>query len=156
VHQGYTIPDCYHPMISKLIVWERNRTDAIKRMRRALSEYIIVGVDTNIALHKAIMENPRFVSGDLDTDFISRRMISAGIDSFCNGQQYSFTAKSTIHKDLMLLLLTCLWPDDCRFAKFTFGILAKVQKHVGLRGEVIAGSLYSEADICGKLLPQRL
>ncbi|ADJ25364.1 Carbamoyl-phosphate synthase L chain ATP-binding protein [Dehalogenimonas lykanthroporepellens BL-DC-9] len=74
VHQGYTIPDCYHPMISKLIVWERNRTDAIKRMRRALSEYIIVGVDTNIALHKAIMENPRFVSGDLDTDFIAREL----------------------------------------------------------------------------------
>ena len=74
VHQGYDIPDCYHPMISKLIVWGRDRTDAIKRMRRALSEYIIVGVDTNISLHKAIMENPRFVSGDLDTDFIAREL----------------------------------------------------------------------------------
>lgn len=74
VHQGYTIPDCYHPMISKLISWGRDRNEAIKRMRRALSEYIIVGVDTNLALHKAIMENPRFVSGDLDTDFISREV----------------------------------------------------------------------------------
>jgi pyruvate carboxylase subunit A len=74
VYNGYTIPDCYHPMISKLVAWGRDRNEAILRMRRALYEYIIVGVNTNILLHKAIMENPRFVSGDLDTDFITREI----------------------------------------------------------------------------------
>ena len=74
VYNGYTIPDCYHPMISKLVAWGQNRNECILRMRRALYEYIILGVDTNIVLHKAIMENPRFVSGDLDTDFITREV----------------------------------------------------------------------------------
>jgi pyruvate carboxylase subunit A len=74
VYNGYTIPDCYHPMISKLVAWGRDRNECILRMRRALYEYIIVGVDTNIVLHKAIMENPRFVSGALDTDFITREV----------------------------------------------------------------------------------
>lgn len=72
VHNGYTIPDCYHPMISKLIVHGRDRNETIVRMRRALYEYIIVGVKTNIILHKAIMENPRFVAGNLETGFIKR------------------------------------------------------------------------------------
>jgi pyruvate carboxylase subunit A len=61
-------------MISKLVAWGRDRNECILRMRRALYEYIILGVDTNIVLHKAIMENPRFVSGALDTDFITREV----------------------------------------------------------------------------------
>ncbi len=72
VHTRYTIPHLYDPMISKLIVWGRNREEAILRMRRALYEYIIVGVKTNIPFHKAVMENPRFVSGDFGTSFIDR------------------------------------------------------------------------------------
>lgn len=72
VHTRYTIPHLYDPMISKLIVWGRNREEAILRMRRALYEYIIVGVKTNIPFHKAVMENPRFVAGDFGTSFIDR------------------------------------------------------------------------------------
>jgi len=59
-------------MISKLIAWGRDRNEAIARMRRALYEYIIVGVKTNIPFHKAVMENPRFVNGELGTHFIDR------------------------------------------------------------------------------------
>jgi len=58
-------------MISKLIVWGRDRQEAILRMRRALYEYIVVGVKTNIPFHKAVMENPRFVAGELSTHFIT-------------------------------------------------------------------------------------
>ncbi len=57
-------------MISKLIVWGRDRNEAIIRMRRALYEYIVVGPQTNIPFHKAVMENPRFVAGELETRFI--------------------------------------------------------------------------------------
>jgi pyruvate carboxylase subunit A len=57
-------------MISKLIAWGRDRDEAITRMRRALYEYIIVGVKSNIPFHKAVMENQRFVKGDLGTHFI--------------------------------------------------------------------------------------
>ena len=61
VYNGFVISPYYHPMISKLVAWGRNRDEVIIRMRRALYEYIIVGVKTNIILHKAIMENPRFI-----------------------------------------------------------------------------------------------
>jgi pyruvate carboxylase subunit A len=70
VYTSYTIPPFYDPMISKLIVWGRNRNEAIARMQRALYEYIIVGVKNNIPFHKAVMENPRFVKGELGTHFI--------------------------------------------------------------------------------------
>ena len=70
VYTRYTIPPIYDPMISKLIAWGRDRNEAITRMRRALFEYIILGVKTNIPFHKAVMENPRFVDGELSTHFI--------------------------------------------------------------------------------------
>jgi len=70
VYTSYTIPPFYDPMISKLIAWGRDRNEAIIRMRRALYEYIIVGTKNNIPFHKAVMENPRFVKGELGTHFI--------------------------------------------------------------------------------------
>jgi pyruvate carboxylase subunit A len=70
VYTRYVIPTIYDPMISKLIVWGRDRKEVIARMRRALYEYIILGVKTNIPFHKAVMENPRFISGELSTHFI--------------------------------------------------------------------------------------
>jgi pyruvate carboxylase subunit A len=72
VYSSYTIPPFYDPMISKLIVWGRDRNEAITRMRRALYEYIIVGIKNNIPFHKAVMENPRFVKGELGTHFIDK------------------------------------------------------------------------------------
>jgi len=72
VYTHYTIPPFYDSMISKLIVWGRDRNEAIIRMRRALYEYMIVGIKNNIPFHKAVMENPRFVKGELGTHFIDR------------------------------------------------------------------------------------
>ena len=72
VYARYTIPPFYDPLIAKLIVWGRDRNEAIQRMRRALYEYVIVGIKTNIPFHKAVMENPRFVNGELETHFIER------------------------------------------------------------------------------------
>jgi pyruvate carboxylase subunit A len=72
VHTRYTISPMYDPMISKLVAWGRDRDEAIQRMRRALYEYVIVGVKTNIPFHKAVMENPRFQSGELGTHFITQ------------------------------------------------------------------------------------
>ena len=72
VYVSYTIPPFYDPMISKLIVWGGDRNEAIARMRRALYEYMIVGIQSNIPFHKAVMENLRFVKGELGTHFIDR------------------------------------------------------------------------------------
>jgi pyruvate carboxylase subunit A len=59
-------------MIAKLIVWGRDRNETIRRMQRALYEYMIVGIQTNIPFHKAVMANPRFVKGELETHFIEQ------------------------------------------------------------------------------------
>jgi len=72
VYASYTISPFYDPMISKLIAWGRGRDEAIARMRRALYEYIIGGITSNIPFHKAVMENPRFVKGELGTHFIDK------------------------------------------------------------------------------------
>jgi pyruvate carboxylase subunit A len=72
VYSHYSIPPFYDPMISKLVSWGKDRNEAMERMRRALYEYVIVGVKTNIPFHMAVMENPRYVEGDLDTGFIDR------------------------------------------------------------------------------------
>ena len=70
VHTRYTIPPYYDPMISKLIIWGRNRQETIERAKRALYEYIIVGVSTNIPFLKAVVNNPSFIKGEMTTHFI--------------------------------------------------------------------------------------
>ncbi len=70
VYMNYTIPPYYDSMISKLIVWGRNRNEAITRMRRALSEYIILGVKTTIPFHKSMMLSPNFQEAKLHTHFV--------------------------------------------------------------------------------------
>ncbi|MGD9160152.1 MAG: acetyl-CoA carboxylase biotin carboxylase subunit [Desulfobacteraceae bacterium] len=70
VYTGFSVPPYYDPMMSKLICHGKDRDEAIGRMCRALYEYIITGVKTNIPFHKAVMKNPRFIKGDIDTHFI--------------------------------------------------------------------------------------
>ncbi len=72
VYDSYSIPPFYDSLIAKLIVWGRDRDEAIARMKRALREYAIVGVKTNIAFHLAVMSNERFARGELGTHFIER------------------------------------------------------------------------------------
>ena len=72
VYSSYTIPPFYDPLMAKLIVWGRDRDEAISRMQRALYEYVIVGVKTNIPFHQAVMGNERFVRGELGTHFVER------------------------------------------------------------------------------------
>ena len=72
VYTGYTIPPFYDSMISKLISWGRNREDAISKMKRALSEYIILGIPTTLPFHKANLKNQNFIKGNLNTHFIDQ------------------------------------------------------------------------------------
>jgi pyruvate carboxylase subunit A len=70
VYMGYTIPPFYDSMIAKLSTWGSDREEAISRMKRALYEFVILGVTTNIPFHKAVLDNEAFVRGDLTTHFI--------------------------------------------------------------------------------------
>ena len=62
----------YDPLISKVIVWGKDRAEAIRRMSRALMEYRILGIQTTIPFHERIMQNEHFIAGDFDTDFIEK------------------------------------------------------------------------------------
>ncbi len=73
VYPGFEVSSYYDPMISKLIVWGETRAQAILRMRRALEEYRIVGVRTNIPFHQMLMDSHRFMGGQYDTRFIEER-----------------------------------------------------------------------------------
>ncbi len=75
VHDGFTVPSFYDPMISKLIVWGNNRREAILRMKRALEEYKIRGIKTTISFHEQVMHNPDFIAGNFNTDFIDRTFL---------------------------------------------------------------------------------
>lgn len=72
VYEGYEIPIYYDPMISKLIIWGKNREESINRMRRALYEYKITGVKTSIKYLERIMSNQNFIDGNYDTHFIEK------------------------------------------------------------------------------------
>lgn len=74
VYQGYTITPFYDSMISKLIVHGKDRDEAIRKMRWALSEFIVSGVDTNIDFQLEIIKQPEFIDGDYDNGYLTRYM----------------------------------------------------------------------------------
>ena len=69
-----SIPPFYDSLISKLVAWGGDRNEAIRKMQRALYEYILAGISTNIPFHMAVMVNERFVKGELSTDFIDNEV----------------------------------------------------------------------------------
>ncbi|HEY3203445.1 MAG TPA: acetyl-CoA carboxylase biotin carboxylase subunit [Thermoanaerobaculia bacterium] len=71
-YQGYLIPPYYDSLIAKLIVWGRDREEAIRRGRRALDFFVIEGVKTTIPLHRRILDDPDFQTGKLSTQFMER------------------------------------------------------------------------------------
>ncbi len=71
-YEGAEIPVHYDPMISKLVVWGEDRARAVARMRRALDEYQVRGIETNLPFHRRCLRHPEFVAGEYDTGFIGR------------------------------------------------------------------------------------
>jgi acetyl-CoA carboxylase biotin carboxylase subunit len=72
VYEGWTVPIDYDPLISKLVAWAGSRNEAIDRMRRALGEYRIEGIRTNIHFFREVLNDPEFRAGTFDTGFIDR------------------------------------------------------------------------------------
>ncbi|MDS3905915.1 acetyl-CoA carboxylase, biotin carboxylase subunit [Staphylococcus hominis] len=76
-YTNYTIPPYYDSMVAKLIVHEPTRDEAIMTGIRALSEYLILGIDTTIPFHLKLMNNDIFKSGDYNTNFLEKYNIMA-------------------------------------------------------------------------------
>jgi acetyl-CoA carboxylase biotin carboxylase subunit len=71
-YEGAEISSFYDPLVSKLCTWAPTRELAIAKMRRALSEYVVTGIKTNLPFHLALMDHPEFQRGKYDTGFIGR------------------------------------------------------------------------------------
>lgn len=71
IYSGYSIPPYYDSMVAKLIVWAKNRREAVRKMQSALGEVIIEGIDTNVDYQYEILNRPDYLSGDIDIEFIA-------------------------------------------------------------------------------------
>jgi pyruvate carboxylase subunit A len=120
VHTGYTITPFYDSLISKLTVWGRDRNEAIARMKRALYEYIIVGVTTNIPFHKAVMNNEYFKRGELTTHFIEDHNIIAEVEKIVEAE-----------KEKGATLASALGVEDKKVAAITAAVGAYMQAKAG-------------------------
>lgn len=72
IYSGYTIPPNYDAMIAKVIVHGRDRNESIEKMKSALSEFVVEGINTNIDFLKEILNNEKFINNDYDTSFIAK------------------------------------------------------------------------------------
>lgn len=79
VYPGYEISPFYDSMVAKLIVWGKDREEAIARMKRALDEFVIDGVQTTIPFHARLLEHPDFVSGHFATNFLERHKLEVEV-----------------------------------------------------------------------------
>ena len=95
VYQGFTIPPFYDSMIAKLIVWAEDRPRCIARVKRALWEYQISGVRTNIPFHQVVMDHPQWVKGEYDTSFIPKyKILDQVVEHVKQMKQVSSTPKT--------------------------------------------------------------
>lgn len=72
LYSDYLVPSNYDSLLGKLVVWGEDRTAAINRMKRALTEMVIAGVPTTAPYHLLILDNEYFKAGDVDTGFIAK------------------------------------------------------------------------------------
>jgi acetyl-CoA carboxylase biotin carboxylase subunit len=72
IYEGYEVPLHYDPLLSKLVAWGYSRQDAIRRMRRAVAEYKVLGIKTTLPFFERVLHHPAFLSGDFDTSFVDQ------------------------------------------------------------------------------------
>ena len=72
IYQGYAVPPHYDSLIAKLVVHGRTRNECLMRMRRALEEFVIAGIDTSIPMHQRLLAEPDIINGDYDTHWLER------------------------------------------------------------------------------------
>lgn len=72
VYSGYEISPFYDSMVTKVIVWGKNRPEAIQRMKRALDEFVIEGIHTTMPFHKKLLRHKNFINGDFNTGFLDK------------------------------------------------------------------------------------
>jgi acetyl-CoA carboxylase biotin carboxylase subunit len=72
VYEGWTVPNEYDPLLSKLIAWGNSREETIARLRRALDEYTVTGIKTNAGLFRRVLTEPDFLRGEIHTKWLDQ------------------------------------------------------------------------------------
>ncbi|HSQ22753.1 MAG TPA: acetyl-CoA carboxylase biotin carboxylase subunit, partial [Coriobacteriia bacterium] len=85
LYSGYVVPPNYDSRLAKLIVWGETRAEAVARARRALDEFIIVGVPTTILFHQFVVEEEHFARGEVYTDYVEQHVPADGLAAFAAG-----------------------------------------------------------------------
>jgi acetyl-CoA carboxylase, biotin carboxylase subunit len=79
VYQGYTIPPYYDSLVGKLIVHGRNRNECLMRIRRALDEYVVDGIETTIPLFRTLVRNPDIADGNYNIHWLEHFLAEGGL-----------------------------------------------------------------------------
>ncbi|MDI6712957.1 MAG: acetyl-CoA carboxylase biotin carboxylase subunit [Anaerosomatales bacterium] len=87
VYSGYQVPPHYDSLIAKLVVWGETREEAIARARRALDEFIVVGIPTTIPFHQFVVEEPHFARGEVYTDYVEKHVPHGALEAFVRGHR---------------------------------------------------------------------
>jgi acetyl-CoA carboxylase biotin carboxylase subunit len=72
LYSGYEVPPYYDSLLGKLVVWGRDRSEAVARSRQAIDELVIDGVVTNVPLHRALLDHNTFLDGEFTTNLLDR------------------------------------------------------------------------------------
>ena len=99
VDRGGEISVYYDPMFAKLIVWGETRKDAIGRMKRALSEFRIAGVETTIPFCLYVMDHPKFIEGDIDIQFVGKHYDPADLPKPSEEQKIAAAVTAILFED---------------------------------------------------------
>ncbi len=115
-YPGYEVPIYYDPMIAKVICWGETREEAINKMQRALTEFILTGIKSNIVLHKSILNHPTFLDGSYTTQFIEKNFTVTEPELFVHTNDHIFLIAAAITayqdrktKDVRQLNLASHW-----------------------------------------------
>ncbi|HEX5417239.1 MAG TPA: acetyl-CoA carboxylase biotin carboxylase subunit [Chloroflexota bacterium] len=98
VYSGYEVSLYYDPMVAKLIVRGENRAQAIQRMRRALSEFKLLGIRTNIPFHLRMMESPTYIAGRFDNSFLETFTLASDDETGERAKLAAIAATAVAHQ----------------------------------------------------------
>ena len=100
IYEGFDVSLYYDSLISKLSVWGETRGEAILRMRRALEEYRITGVKTNIPFHQQIVNHTEFIYGQVDTTFVENRFAMQQTNGRDSARAAAIAAAMVAHQQI--------------------------------------------------------
>ena len=81
MYQGYTIPPFYDSMVGKLIVHGKTRTECLMRLKRALDEFVVDGIETTLPLFRKLVRTQGIIDGDYHIHWLERFLAEGGMDS---------------------------------------------------------------------------